>query len=465
MASIAPIQSYDPRAWARAWETARIEAASAPREKRAVAALAGVGALPKPALFGGGLLLVALLGAAGWYFSGNGGESFDPLADDQTQELQAALESAPPEITRTFRLAGIDQLQASLTASGLDPALVQQIIAGAAPSFAAGEQLRGTLDFLTGEGGTLQFSRLDLRNRDSSGMVVTMADGELSFAPISAQLTQQVFVRNGRIDDVSIYTSVLNAGFPNTLIDDFFEALAFDFDFAREVESNDAFEIAYRQTVNEEGEPLGAPELVYASLTTTTRTANVYRFLDEQGKPAWFDSSGQNIKRSLMRTPVDGARITSVFGMRHHPIYNRSRLHGGVDFAAPTGTSIFASGSGEIQIASWNPTSRRGNGSYIAILHDSGYRTLYLHMSAFAPGIAVGARVEQGQVIGAVGSTGGSTGPHLHYEVHLNGDKLDPLTVQGSDERNTLTGESLRDFENVRDEIDLGRQLGAQPAG
>lgn len=457
MASVAPVQSYDPRAWARAWEEARALEAAAPRPR-----VARVKRLPKPVLIGGGLLLAALLAAAIWFFFIRTDATTGVEGDANLAELQEALAEAPPGITRTFRLADIGELQASLTASGLDPALVQQIVTGATPYFTAGEQVRGTLDFLIGDSDALQFSRIDLRKQDSSGVAIAMVDGELSVAPISAQLTEQVFVRSGKIDDVSIYTSVLTAGMPNTLIDDFFEALAFDFDFAREIESNDAFEIAYRQTVNDDGEPVGAPVLVYASMTTPTRTANVYRFVDEEGEPAWFDSSGQNIRRALMRTPVDGARISSVFGMRHHPIYNRSRLHGGVDFAAPTGTSIFASGSGVIEVATWAPTSRRGNGSYIAIMHDSGYRTLYLHMSAFAPGIAVGSRVEQGQVIGAVGTTGGSTGPHLHYEVHLNGEKLDPLTVQGSDERNSLTGDSLQGFEIVRDEIDLGRQLAVQ---
>lgn len=457
MADIATIQSYNPRAWAGAWENARANESAKP-DRTATSA----GGLPKAAWLGGGVAMAALLGVAAWTFTGNGEEAAAEAGDATSAELQEALETEPPEITRTFRLASIAELQSTLTASGFDPALVQQLAAAAAPYFAAGEQVRGTLDFVSGDDDALRFSRLDLRKRDSSGVVMTMDGSELSVSALSAQLSEQVFVRTGRMDEISIYTSLLAAEVPNALIDDFFESLAFDFDFAREVESNDAFEIAYSQTVNEEGEALGAPKLVYASMTTPTRTANVYSHVDEDGEPAWFDSSGQNIRRALMRTPVDGARITSRFGMRHHPIYNRSRLHGGVDFAAPTGTSIFASGSGTIEIARWAPTATRGNGSYIAIQHDSGYRTMYLHMSAFAPGMSAGARVEQGQVIGAVGSTGGSTGPHLHYEVHMNGEKLDPMTVQGSDERNTLTGDSLRQFESTRDEIDLARQLGVQ---
>ena len=456
MASAATLQSYDPRAWAKAWEQAHVEDGTKPER--------GSGGLPKRALIGGGIALVVALGVAAWAFTGSEEGEAAEFGDVTPEELQEALEAEPPLVTRTFRLSNIGELQSTLTASGFESILVQQIVASAAPYFATGEQVRGTLEFVSGGGEELRLSRLDLRKRDSSGVVMTMDGGEISVSALSAQLSEQVFARTGRMDEVSIYTSLLAAEIPNALIDDFFESLAFDFDFAREVESNDAFEVAYRQTVNEEGEPLGAPELVYASLTTPTRTANVYRFVDEDGEPAWFDTSGQNIRRALMRTPVDGARISSRFGMRQHPIYNRSRLHGGVDFAAPTGTSIFASGSGVIEIARPAPNSTRGNGSYIAIQHDSGYRTLYLHMNAFASGIEAGARVEQGQVIGEVGSTGGSTGPHLHYEVHLDGEKMDPLTVQGSDERNTLTGDSLRQFENTRDEIDLARQIGVQAA-
>jgi len=459
MASLATIQSYDPRAWAGAWEQARAEEASTPQRQTG-----GIGGLSKPVLLGGGVALAALLGVAAWSFSGSDTGEAAEFGDVTPEELQDALEEEPPLVTRTFRLSGVAELQSTLTASGFEPTLVQQLVTAASPYFSAGEQVRGTLDFVSGDGDSLRLSRLDLRKRDSSGVVMTMDGGELSVSPLSAQLSQQVFARTGRMDDVSIYTSLLKAEIPNALIDDFFDSLAFDFDFAREVESNDAFEVAYRQTVNEQGEPLGAPELVYASLTTPTRTANVYRFVDEDGEPAWFDTSGQNIRRALMRTPVDGARISSRFGMRHHPIYNRSRLHGGVDFAAPTGTDIFASGSGVIEVARWAPNSTRGNGSYIAIQHDNGYRTLYLHMHAFADGIAPGVRVEQGQVIGEVGSTGGSTGPHLHYEVHIDGEKMDPMTVQGSDERTTLTGDSLRQFESTRDEIDLARQLGVQGA-
>lgn len=445
------MQSYDPRQWAAAWENARAADAANAGTKRALP--------PRQYLIGGGIGLALLLCAGIYAFSGS------PSVEGPGEAIaaqQAAIEAEPPTVTRNFRLDDIGQLRTTLEASGFDAEMVSQLIGAAAPHFAPGQEIRGTLDF-TGAGATQQdFARLDLRKRDSSGVVISMEDGELKSTTVSAQLSEQVFVRNGRIDDVSIYTSVLSAGFPNALVDDFFDALAFDFDFAREINPNDSFEIAYRQTVNEAGDPLGAPELLYASMTTPTRTANVYRFRDDEGELAWFDSSGQNIKRALMRTPVDGARISSQFGMRHHPIYNRSRLHGGTDFAAPIGTPIFASGSGVIEIAKAAPGSKRGNGSYIAIQHDNGMRTLYLHMNAFAPGIQAGVRVTQGQTIGEVGNTGGSTGPHLHYEVHINGEKMDPMTVQGSDERQTLSGESLLAFERIRDDIDLSRQLGVE---
>ncbi|VVT17885.1 M23 family metallopeptidase [Erythrobacter sp. EC-HK427] len=460
MAQAVIVQSYDPRDWARAWEDARTALrAEAPRN-----GVAGI--VPsKPMLAAAIAALVFLVAGLAYAFAGSDSTPTGrDLAVTTTAELSNALDEAPPQLSRSFRLGDIAELEATLTASGFDAALVADLVASARSYFTAGEEVRGTLTFAAGEGGALQLATLDLRKRDSSGVVFTIEDGAPVAQPVSAQLTQQVFVASGRIDESSIYTSVLAAGFPNALIDAFFEALAFDFDFAREINSNDAFEIAYRQTVNEEGEPMGAPVLLYASMTTPTRTANVYRFEGADGEVAWYDASGQNTRRSLMRTPVDGARLSSRFGMRHHPIYNRSRLHGGVDFAAPTGTPVFASGNGTIEIARAAPHARSGNGSYIAIQHDNGWRTLYLHLNAFAPGIEPGVRVRQGQVIGEVGSTGGSTGPHLHYEVHIDGQKMDPLTVQGSDERQTLTGDSLQAFENVRDEINLGRETGVRRA-
>lgn len=455
----ATVQSYNPRDWAKDWEAAR-----AARQETTPESRGKLSAVPKPLLIAGSVLAVALA-AAGLWFAFGGSEAEGAAADlseTSPEEQAAALSEAPPQVSRSFRLADIGDLQGTLAASGFAPELVAQLVALARDHFAPGEELRGTLTFAGMQGNAQALASLDLRKRDSSGVVITLENGQPVAQPIAAQLTEQVFVAAGRIDEVSIYTSVLSAGFPNALIDDFFESLAFDFDFAREINSNDAFEIAYRQTVNEQGEPMGTPVLLYASLTTPQRTANVYRFENDDGEPAWFDASGQNTRRSLMRTPVDGARVSSRFGMRHHPIYNRSRLHGGVDFAAPTGTPVFASGDGTIEVARAAPNATRGNGSYIAIQHDNGWRTLYLHLHRFAPDIQAGVRVRQGQVIGEVGSTGGSTGPHLHYEVHIDGQKMDPMTVQGSDERRTLTGDSLQRFENVRDEINLGREMSAR---
>jgi murein DD-endopeptidase MepM/ murein hydrolase activator NlpD len=211
--------------------------------------------------------------------------------------------------------------------------------------------------------------------------------------------------------------------------------------------------MAYAQPVNAAGEAVGAPQLLYASLTTAAKAVAVYRFAPPGGAEEWFDSSGRSIVRALMRTPVDGARVTSKFGMRFHPIQKFAKLHGGIDFAAPVGTPVYASGTGTIEVAA----PKGCNGNYVALRHDNGWRTLYLHLSRFGAGITSGTRVTQGQPIGEVGSTGCSTGPHLHYEVHVDGQKVDPLSIETGDAGKVLEGAALLAFEKVRDRIDVSR--------
>jgi murein DD-endopeptidase MepM/ murein hydrolase activator NlpD len=154
-----------------------------------------------------------------------------------------------------------------------------------------------------------------------------------------------------------------------------------------------------------------------------------------------------------MRTPVDGARVSSNFGYRTHPILGYQKLHRGVDFAAPTGTPIFAAGDALVEFAAM----KGANGNFVSLRHDNGWRTLYLHLNAFGPGVVAGARLRQGQPLGEVGTTGRSTGPHLHYEVHIDGQAVDPMTVQVGEGR-TLTGPKLEAFRKARDQIDQVRQ-------
>ena len=182
------------------------------------------------------------------------------------------------------------------------------------------------------------------------------------------------------------------------------------------------------------------------------RVIALYRFVDQKGIPGYYQTNGKSIEKALMKTPINGARLSSTYGMRKHPILGYNKMHRGTDFAAPKGTPIMASGSGIIEMAKWNGAY----GKYIRIRHNSKYKTAYAHLNGYARGIKRGAKVRQGQIIGYVGSTGRSTGPHLHYEVLVNGKRINSQRLKLPSGR-TLRGEDRKKFEISRIKIDVMR--------
>ncbi len=174
------------------------------------------------------------------------------------------------------------------------------------------------------------------------------------------------------------------------------------------------------------GEVLSSGKLNYAGIILSGKRMGYYRFTHPDGQIGWYDRNGESAVRTLMRTPVNGARLSSRYGMRRHPVTGFNAMHRGIDFAVPTGTPILAAGSGSVETAGWNGAY----GKYVRIRHNSTYKTAYAHMSRIASGIGKGRKIAQGEVIGYVGSTGRSTGPHLHYEIMVNNRQVNPLTVQ-----------------------------------
>jgi murein DD-endopeptidase MepM/ murein hydrolase activator NlpD len=217
--------------------------------------------------------------------------------------------------------------------------------------------------------------------------------------------------------------------------------------------------VAYEQTVNAQGKPYGEPQLLFASLVTATKRRALYRFKPVDQDVGWFDGNGASTVRSFMRTPVDGARITSKFGMRFHPVLHYTRLHAGVDFGVPVGTPVFAAADGVVIGSS--PTTCGGN--MAVLLHDNGWVTRYFHLSHFAPGLHNGQRVTQGYTIGLSGTTGTcTTGPHLHYEVRINGEPVDPLSIKTESGRKGLEGAAREAFLQQRDRVDVARARNAE---
>jgi murein DD-endopeptidase MepM/ murein hydrolase activator NlpD len=223
----------------------------------------------------------------------------------------------------------------------------------------------------------------------------------------------------------SLYNSASSEKIPANIIIEFARIYGFQVDFQRDIRKKDSFQIMYEVYFDDKKKVIETGNILFANLKLTGEDNSLYYF-DKKGSEGHYDKNGKSIKKALMKTPINGARLSSPFGMRKHPIDGFNKMHRGTDFAAPMGTPIMASGDGVIKKAGWCG----GGGNCVVIRHNSTYQTVYAHMSKFASGIRSGVRVKQGQTIGYVGSTGKSTGPHLHYEVIVNGKKINSQTLK-----------------------------------
>ncbi|MFP4002831.1 MAG: peptidoglycan DD-metalloendopeptidase family protein, partial [Alphaproteobacteria bacterium] len=275
--------------------------------------------------------------------------------------------------------------------------------------------------------------------------IVRQPDGRFSGDEIVTPLTKRVVRARGTIS-TSLYGDARRAGIPDPVIVAMITLYAYSLDFQREIYPGDSFEVVYEQFVDEHGRPLKAGEIIHASMINGGKTRPLYRFEKRKGVIEYFDELGRSAKKFLMRTPVDAVRISSRFGRRYHPIKKRWKTHNGVDFAAPTGTRIYAAGNGKVAYSGW----ARGYGRYIKIQHANGYETRYGHMSRLH--VKRGQRVRQGQLIGRVGATGWATGPHLHYEVRIKGTPKDPLKIKGTTTLR-LKGKDLERYKKTLGEL------------
>ncbi|MGF1639817.1 MAG: M23 family metallopeptidase [Rhodospirillales bacterium] len=276
-----------------------------------------------------------------------------------------------------------------------------------------------------------------------------------ALARASGTITSSLFVDGERV------------GVPVAILVELIRAYSWDVDFQRDIHPGDRFEILYQRIVDVDGHTVHHGDIAYAALTVGGKRKALYRYVRSDGEADFFELDGKSVRKALLRTPVDGARLSSGFGNRRHPILGYTRMHRGVDFAAPPGTPIYAAGSGTVEIA-----GRKGSyGNYVRIRHNAEYATAYAHMRGFARGIRAGTRVKQGQVIGYVGSTGSSTGPHLHYEVIRGGVQINPINIKvatgpkldGNELKRFLAhvAETDRQFALLDDDLRLARAPGA----
>ena len=257
----------------------------------------------------------------------------------------------------------------------------------------------------------------------------------------------EVVVKN-TIDN-NLYSAATGVGIEPNIIIEFARIYGFEIDFQRDIRKGDTFEIYYEKFLDDNKIVRDTGKIIYAHMNVNNREINLYNYKDNN-EIGYYDISGKSIVKSLMKTPINGARLSSSFGMRKHPILGFNKMHRGTDFAAPTGTPIMASGSGTVTRARWCG----GGGNCVKIRHNSTYETIYAHMSKFARGIKEGKKVKQGQTIGYVGSTGLSTGPHLHYEVVVNGKKVNSQKLKLPSGK-ILKNEAREKFELERIKIDL----------
>ena len=247
----------------------------------------------------------------------------------------------------------------------------------------------------------------------------------------------------------NLYSAAIDVGIEPNVIVEFARIFGFEVDFQRDIRKGDWFEIMYEKFEDDNNVIHDTGKIIYASMFVNGNEINLYSFKDKE-ETEFFDINGKSIVKSLMKTPINGARLSSSFGMRKHPILGFNKMHRGTDFAAPTGTPIMASGSGTVTRARWCG----GGGNCVKIKHNSTYETIYAHMKNFARGIKEGKKVKQGQIIGYVGSTGLSTGPHLHYEVVVNGKKVNSQKLKLPSGK-ILKGNPREKFELERIKIDL----------
>jgi murein DD-endopeptidase MepM/ murein hydrolase activator NlpD len=272
--------------------------------------------------------------------------------------------------------------------------------------------------------------------------------GSFSAEAIEKPLTVQATRAAGTIQ-ASLYVAGTRTGLPPNTLAEMIRIFSYDVDFQRDVQPGDSFDMMFEQMHDEAGNVLAEGNILIAEMVLSGKRIRLYRHESDDGEVDYFDAKGRSSRKALIMTPIDGARISSGFGVRRHPILGYTKMHRGVDFAAPTGTPIYAAGNGTVEMAG----RHGGYGRYVRIRHTGTFKTAYAHMHGFAKGIHTGARVKQGQVIGYVGTSGRSTGPHLHYEILRNNAQINPKKLNLPSGR-SLEGKELAQFLAERDSLE-----------
>ena len=276
----------------------------------------------------------------------------------------------------------------------------------------------------------------------STDLIIIVSNGSISLSKEKISITKETISSEFTIFS-SLYEDGIKSGIPLKILTDAIRLYSFDIDFQRDIQKNTKFSISYEVLFNDERKNITYGDIQYINLKLQNNTLEYFQFKTDDGFFDYFNQQGKNVKKSILKTPIDGARLSSNFGMRKHPILGYSKMHKGVDFAAPKGTPVYAGGNGIIEYASYNG----GYGKYIRIRHNNAYKTVYAHLSGFQKGVSKGKRVNQGDIIGYVGSTGSSTGPHLHYEILFQNKQINPMKMKLPSGK-ILSGSELERFKD-----------------
>lgn len=348
--------------------------------------------------------------------------------------------------------AGADRVDAARAINALDPLYSARLLRAGQDltlyfETPAPFDIQEALETNEGSVSTTRLAGFSFRPDQERTLTVSRdGQGQYHAREATASLRREVVRVTGEVSS-SLYLSAIELGATDRVVFELANILGFAVDF-RTVQPGDPFDVVFERFVNSRGETVRTGEILYVVFDGRGEPLEYFRYEMDDGEIGYYTGEGESAQRLLMRMPINGARISSSFGMRFHPVLNRNRPHNGTDFAAPRGTPVMAAGAGIVERA-----NRFGSfGNYVRIRHANGYQTAYAHLQGFASGVRSGSRVQQGQIIAYVGTTGRSTGPHLHYEVHLNGRPTNPMSLDLPTGRR-LEADELEDFMQARDAL------------
>ncbi len=370
--------------------------------------------------------------------------------------LAAATMPLPQPREERFEIAKGDALSVSLQKAGISAHDTYRIVSALDGVYdprhiRPGQELLLRFDPLEdSESGEddYRFSRMEMVIDPLHTLVLRHEENAFSASIEEQEVVPRLEAKQAKIE-LSLFGSAAKAGVPDAITAEAIRVFSWDVDFQRDIRQGDELEVLYENLETPEGKFIKTGNIVYARLNVNGHNIPVYRFESKNGDVDYYTAEGRSIRKALMKTPIDGARMSSGFGMRKHPVLGYGKMHKGLDFAAPRGTPIYAAGDAVVEKA--GPWSSYGN--YIRLRHNSSLKTAYAHLQRIAKGVSSGKRVKQGQVIGYVGTTGRSTGPHLHYEVIVNGAQVNPKTHK-SPQGTALKGEALAAFKAQVTDVD-----------